>query len=73
MVSRTNLYVMTSHFNMLCAFMEDRIFSNLDGTGIVGIERGRARLWKAKLKKKTPKPDKFRSGGIHSTIFCFCG
>ena len=39
----------TVHFNMLCPLMKHRIFSNSNGTCVVGMKRSRCSLVEAKL------------------------
>jgi hypothetical protein len=38
---------MTIHFNMFSTLIENRIYSNLNNTRVVGIKRSKISLWKS--------------------------
>ena len=48
--------------NVLGAFMEDIIMSNVDSTMIVIIKRSVSGLWSIHVNQKLAKPDKLASG-----------
>ena len=56
--------------NMLGAFMEDIIMSNVDSTTIVTIKRSDSRLWSIHVSQEPAKPNKLASGVGKSTILC---
>ena len=47
--------------NVLGAFMEDIIMSNVDSTTIVTIKRSGSGLWSIHVSQKLAKPDKLAS------------
>ena len=47
------------NLNMLGAFVEDIIMSNVDSTTIVTIKRSGSRLWSIHVSQEPSKPDKF--------------
>ena len=54
--------------NVLGAFMEDIIMSNVDSTMIVIIKRSVSGLWSIHVNQKLAKPDKLASGVGKGTI-----
>ena len=48
--------------NVLGAFMEDIIMSNVDSTTIVTIKRGGSGLWSIHVSQEPVKPDKLVGG-----------
>ena len=48
--------------NVLGAFMEDIIMSNVDSTTIVTIKRSGSGLWSIHVSQEPTKPDKLTSG-----------
>ena len=54
--------------NVLGAFMEDIIISNIDSTMIVIIKRSVSGLWSIHVNQKLAKPDKLASGVGKGTI-----
>ena len=55
-------------FNVLGAFMEDIIMSNVDSTTIVTIKRSGSGLWSIHVSQELAKPDKLASGVSKGTI-----
>ena len=55
-------------FNVLGAFMEDIIISNVDSTTIVTIKRSGSGLWSIHVSQELAKPDKLASGIGKGTI-----
>ncbi|KAG6687633.1 hypothetical protein I3842_11G082700 [Carya illinoinensis] len=60
---------MTIHLNMFGTFIKHRIGSNLNGTGVVSMERGRRGLNTTNFSKETPKPENLRTPSGHCTVF----
>ena len=56
--------------NMLGAFMEDIIMSNVDSTTIVTIKRSGSELRSIHVSQEPAKPNKLASGVGKSTILC---
>ena len=56
------------NLNVLCAFMEDIIMSNVDSTTIVTIKRSDSGLWSIHVSQELVKPDKLASGVSKGTI-----
>ena len=56
--------------NMLGAFVEDIIMSNVDSTTIVTIKRSDSRLRSIHVSQEPAKPNKLASGVGKSTILC---
>ena len=56
------------NLNVLCAFMEDIIMSNVDSTTIVTIKRSDSELWSIHVSQEPAKPDKLASGVSKGTI-----
>ena len=54
--------------NMLSAFMEDIIMSNVDNTTIVTIKRSGSGLWSIHVSQEPAKPNKLTSGVSKGTI-----
>ena len=54
--------------NMLGAFMEDIIMSNVDSTTIVTIKRSGSGLWSIYVSQEPAKPNKLASGVGKGTI-----
>ena len=54
--------------NMLGAFVEDFILSNVDSTTIVTIKRSSSGLWSIHVSQEPTKPDKLASGVDKGTI-----
>ena len=54
--------------NVLGAFMEGIIISNVDSTTIITIKRSGSRLWNIHVGQKPSKPDKLAGGVNKSTI-----
>ena len=54
--------------NVLGAFMEDIIMSNVDSTMIVIIKRSVSGLWSIHVNQEQAKPDKLTSGVDKGTI-----
>ena len=54
--------------NVLGAFMEDIIMSNVDSTTIVTIKRSGSWLWSIHVSQELAKPDKLASGVGKGTI-----
>ena len=54
--------------NMLGAFVEDIIMSNVDSTTIVTIKRSGSELWSIHVNQEPAKPDKLASGVGEGTI-----
>ena len=54
--------------NMLSAFMEDIIMSNVDSTTIVIIKRSGSGLWSIHVSQEPAKPNKLASGVGKGTI-----
>ena len=54
--------------NMLGAFVEDIILSNVDSTTIVTIKRSSSGLWSIHVNQEPTKPDKLASGVDKGTI-----
>ena len=54
--------------NMLGAFMEDIIMSNVDSTTIVTIKRNGSGLWSIHVSQEPAKPNKLASGVDKGTI-----
>ena len=48
--------------NMLCAFVEDIIMSNVDSTTIVTIKRSGSGLWSIHVSQEPAKPNELTSG-----------
>ena len=48
--------------NVICAFMEDIIMSNVDSTMIVTIKRSGSGLWRIHVSQEPAKLDKLASG-----------
>ena len=59
---------MTVDLNLLGAFMEDIIMSNVDSTTIVTIKRSGNGLWSIHVSQEPVKPDKLASGVGKGTI-----
>ena len=55
--------------NMLGAFVEDIIMSNVDSTMIVTIKRSGSGLWSIHVSQEPAKPNKLLSGVSKGTIF----
>ena len=55
-------------FNVLGAFIEDIIMSNVDSTTIVITKRNGSGLWSIHVNQKLAKPDKLASGVGKGTI-----
>ena len=55
--------------NMLGAFMEDIIMSNVDSTTIVTIKRSGSGLWSIHVSQEPAKSDKLASGVGKGMIF----
>ena len=49
-------------FNVLCAFTEDIIMSNVNSTTIVTIKRSSNGLWSIHVSQEPTKPDKLAGG-----------
>ncbi|GMQ05312.1 hypothetical protein CsSME_00050391 [Camellia sinensis var. sinensis] len=62
---------MTINLNMFGAIMKNIIVSNLNGTLIVTIERGRIRRRNTHISKEPAKPEKFLSSISKSSVFSF--
>ena len=56
--------------NMLGAFVEDIIVSNVDSTTIVIIKRNGSGLWSIHVSQEPAKPNKLASGVGKGTILC---
>ena len=56
------------NLNVLDAFMEDIIMSNVDSTMIVTIKRSGSRLWSIHVSQEPAKLDKLTSGVGKGTI-----
>ena len=56
--------------DVLGAFMEDIIKSNVDSTTIFTIKRSGNGLWSIHVSQKPAKPDKLASGVGKGTILC---
>ena len=56
--------------NMLSAFMEDIIMSNVDSTTIVTIKRSGSGLRSIHVSQEPAKPNKLASGVGKGTILC---
>ena len=56
------------NLNVLGAFMEDVIMSNVDSTTIVTIKRSSSGLWSIHVSQKPAKPDKLAGGVGKGTI-----
>ena len=56
------------NLNVLGAFMEDIIMSNVDSTMIVTIKRSGIGLWSIHVSQEPVKPDKLSSGVGNGTI-----
>ena len=56
------------NLNVLGAFMEDIIMSNVDSTTIVTIKRSGIGLWSIHVSQEPVKPDKLSSGVGNGTI-----
>ena len=56
------------NLNVLGAFMEDIIMSNVNNTTIVTIKRSDSRLWSIHVSQEPVKPDKLASGVGKGTI-----
>ena len=54
--------------NVLVAFMEDNVMSNVDSTTIITIKRSGSGLWSIHVSQEPSKPDKLASGVNKSTI-----
>ena len=52
----------TDDLNVLCAFMEDIIMSNVDNTTIVTIKRSGNGLWSIHVSQEPAKPNKLANG-----------
>ena len=58
----------TVDLNVLGAFTEDIIMSNVNNTTIVTIKRSNSRLWSIHVSQERAKPDKLASGVGKGTI-----
>ena len=56
--------------NMLGAFVEDIIMSNVDSTTIITINRSDSGLWSIHVSQELAKPNKLASGVGKGTILC---
>ena len=56
--------------NMLGAFVEDIIMSNVDSTTIVTIKRNGSGLWSIHVSQEPAKPDKLAGGVDKGMILC---
>ena len=56
------------NLNVLGAFLEDIVMSNVDSTMIIIIKRSGSRLWSIHVSQKPLKPDKLTGGVSKSTI-----
>ena len=54
--------------NVLGAFKEDIVMSNVDNTTIITIKRSDNRLWSIHVSQKPSKPNKLAGGVSKSTI-----
>ena len=54
--------------NVLVAFMEDIVMSNVDSTTIITIKRSGSGLWSIHVNQEPSKPNKLASGVSKSTI-----
>ena len=54
--------------NMLSAFVEDIIMSNVDSTTIVTIKRSGSELWSIHVSQEPAKPNKLANGVGKGTI-----
>ena len=54
--------------NVLGAFKEDIVMSNVDSTTIITIKRSGSGLWSIHVSQEPSKPDKLASGVSKSTI-----
>ena len=50
------------NLNVLGAFMEDIIMSNIDSTPIITIKKSGSELWSIHISQEPSKPDKLTSG-----------
>ncbi|CAL1401714.1 unnamed protein product [Linum trigynum] len=58
----------TVHFNMLGAFMENRVSSDAQGSLIITKERGRSTQGMTKFGRKPPQPNELTDSDGHGTI-----
>ena len=68
------LYLVTNEMaiqlDVFCAFMKNRICSNVQSNLIVTIKLGYLRMRDTEILKETSKPGKFWASGGHRSIFC---
>ena len=60
----------TNDLNVLGAFMEDIIMSNVNSTTIVTIKRSDNGLWSIHVSQEPAKPNKLANGVSKGTILC---
>ena len=64
---------MAVNFNVLGAFMEDIIMSNINSTTIFTIKRSFSGLWSIQVSQEPSKPEKLTSDANKDTILSNSG
>ena len=62
---------MVVNFNVLGAFMEDIIMSNINNTAIITIKKSFSGLWSIQVSQEPSKPEKITSDANKGTILSY--